>query len=360
MPVCHHILGIEAPGFLTSRRALLAGIAALGAFGVAVRQSEAATKPPHRVDVHRHTYSPAYVAARRADRSFLPEIADGMDPARTLEDMDKAGVTMSVISVPTVPKNLFGDAAAMRAWSREQNDYLAKIRGDHPDRLGFFATTALPDVESALKEIAYALDVLKADGIGFVTNYGDKWLGDSAFAPVFDELNRRKALVYTHPTSANCCARLLAGTGIDDSAIEYGTDTTRAIASYVVGGTAARCPDIRIIWSHAGGTMPFLMERFERLAGLPKFAGKFPHGFLPEARKFYYDTAQTSQARGVPMLALRKTVPVSHILFGSDFPFRTAAETVEGLKKNRIFSEGELRLIDAGNVLALMPQLARV
>jgi len=355
----HHRQGIEAPGLVPSRRALLAGFVALGTFGAA-REPEAATKPPHRIDVHRHTYSPPYVAARRADHSLLPEIADGMDPARTLEDMDKAGIGMSVMSVPTAPKQSFGDAQAMRAWSREQNDYLAKIRSDHPDRFGFFATTPLPDVDGALKEIAYALDVLKADGIGFVTNYGDKWLGDPAFAPVFDELNRRKALVYTHPTSANCCARLLAGTGVDDSAIEYGTDTTRAIANYVFGGTAARCPDIRIIWSHAGGTMPFLIERFVRLAQAPKFAGKFPQGFVPEVRKFYYDTAQTSQGNGVPMLGLRKIVPVSHILFGSDFPYRTGAETVEGLKHNRIFSEGELQLIDAANLLTLLPRLARV
>src|SRR5579863_9781626 len=169
----HQMQVIEAPALLTSRRALLASIAALGTCGATAREPEAAIKPPHRIDVHRHTYSPPYVAARRADHSLLPEIADGMDPARTLEDMDKAGVTMSVMSVPTAPKNSFGDAQAMRAWSREQNEYLAKIRSDRPDRFGFFATTPLPDVDGALKEIAYALDVLKADGIGFVTNYGD-------------------------------------------------------------------------------------------------------------------------------------------------------------------------------------------
>jgi predicted TIM-barrel fold metal-dependent hydrolase len=343
---------------------MLAGLLALGVgAGAAVGGDTARAAPagkPRRIDVHRHTYAPNYVAARRADHSLAPQLADGMDPARTLEDMDQGGVTMAVLSVPTAPKKSFGDAPAMRTWAREQNDYLAKIRADHPDRFGFFATTALPDVDGALKEIAYALDVLKADGIGLVTNYGDKWLGDPAFDPVFDELNRRKALVYTHPTSANCCAGLLKDAGVDDAAIEYGTDTTRAIASVVFGGTAARCPDLRIIWSHAGGTMPFLVERFVKLAQTPKFSAKFPQGFIPEARKFYYDTAQTSQGLGAPMLALRKIVPVSHILFGTDFPWRTAAETVQGFKQTRVFSEGEQQAVDAANALALLPRLVRV
>jgi predicted TIM-barrel fold metal-dependent hydrolase len=167
-------------------------------------------------------------------------------------------------------------------------------------------------------------------------------------------------VVYTHPTAANCCTGLLAGAGVGDADIEYGTDTTRALATIVFGGTAARCPDVRIIWSHAGGTMPFLVERFMKLAQTPKFAAKFPQGFVPEARKFYYDTAQTSQGQGAPMLALKKIVPVSHILFGTDFPWRSAEETVKGMKENRVFSDKELQAIDAGNVLSLLPRFAKV
>jgi len=345
-----------------SRRGLLAGLAATGAalaLARSVARAQPAASKPHRIDVHRHTFAPAYVAARRADKSLSPELADGMDPTRTIEDMDKGGVALSILSAPSAPKKSFGDAAAMRAWAREQNEYLAKLRTEHPTRFGFFAATALPDVEGALKEIAYALDMLKADGIGLVTNYGDKWLGDPAFAPVFDELNRRKALIYTHPTSANCCGGLLNASGVGDADIEYGTDTTRALANIVFGGTAARCPDLRIIWSHAGGTMPFLVERFMKLAKSPKFAAKFPQGFVSEARKFYYDTAQTSQGLGAPMLALKKIVPVSHILFGTDFPWRSAAETAAGLRDNHAFNDKELRAID-GNALSLLPRLAKV
>ncbi len=340
-----------------SRRSLLGGMAALGAIAaMPAGAALAAAAKPRRIDVHRHTFSPPYVAARRASRSLTPQLADGMDPARSLEDMDQGGVSLSIMSAPSAPKESFADPQAMRRFAREQNEWLARVRADHPTRFGFFAVTALPDVEGSLREIEYAFDTLKADGVGLVTNYGDKWLGDPAFAPVFDELNRRKAVIYTHPTSANCCTGLLNASGVDDANIEYGTDTTRALANVVFGGTAARCPDIRMIWSHAGGTMPFLVERFVKLAQTPKFAAKFPQGFLPDARKFYYDTAQTSNGLGAPMAALKKVVPMSHILFGTDYPWRTTAETVKGLKDNRIFSAGELKAIDVDNMLALLPQ----
>ena len=116
-----------------------------------------------------------------------------------------------------------------------------------------FVNLPLPDVEGSLREIEYGLDTLKADGVAMYTSYGDKWLGDRAFDPVFDELNRRGAVVYTHPKSANCCKNVLAN--IPDSEIEYGTDTTRAITQLVFGGTTRRCPNIRFIFSHAGGAV---------------------------------------------------------------------------------------------------------
>jgi predicted TIM-barrel fold metal-dependent hydrolase len=346
-----------------SRRAVLGGLAAFGAgvtLDLGTAPALAAAPKSRRIDVHRHTFPPAYVAARRADRSLTPALADGMDPVRLLQDMDRGGVSMSILSASSASKQSFGDVQAMRSFARAQNEYLAKLRSDHPTRFGMFAATSLPDVEGSLKEIDYAFDVLKADGVALITNYGDKWLGDPAFAPVFDELNRRKAVIYTHPASADCCTGLLRGSGVDDSNIEYGTDTTRAIANVIFGGTSARCPNVKIIWSHAGGTMPFLIERFIKLARTPKFADKFPNGFLPEAQRFYYDTAQTANGLGAPMLALKKVIPVSHIVFGTDFPWRTAAETVKGLHDNRVFTSHELQAIDSTNVMSLLPHLAKV
>src|SRR6202049_2811823 len=122
---------------------------------------------------------------------------------------------------------------------------------DFPGRFGFFAAVPLPDTEGSLREIAYALDVLKADGIGFLTSYGDKWPGDLAYAPVFDELNRRKAVVYFHPTAPNCCRTLIPD--VPEALTEYPQDTTRAITSLLYSGSFTRFSGIRFIFSHAGG-----------------------------------------------------------------------------------------------------------
>ncbi len=190
--------------------------------------------------------------------------------------MDKAGVLTALTSI-TTPALRFLDEAGARKLARECNEYTAKLVADRKGRFGMFAVMPMPSVEGTLHEIAYALDTLKADGIGLLTSYGDKWLGDPAFAPVLEELNRRKAGVYTHPTTANCCANL---------------DTTRTIASLVFSGTAARLADLRIIFSHGGGTLPFLAERFLRLPlNNRTLAARVPNGVIAELRRFYYDTS---------------------------------------------------------------------
>src|SRR5262249_42675904 len=229
---------------------------------------------------------------------------------------------------------------------------------DHRGRFGSFASIPLTDTDSALKEIEYALDTLKADGVGLFSNYRDKWLGHESFAPVYQELNRRKAIAFVHPAAAACCGNLVQGVG--DPLIEYGADTTRTIASLIYTGTAGRYPDMKWIFSHAGGTMPFLIERFlggsqaeivpgivtKGQDGLP--LKNVPQGALTEIHKMHFDTAQSSNP--VAMGALRQVVPVSQILFGTDYWYRTAAETARGLMTCKIFSDAELRMIYRGNV----------
>src|SRR5262249_15283159 len=155
----------------------------------------------------------------------------------------------------------------------------AKIVSDHPNRYGMYVNVSLPDVDGTLKEIEYGLDTLKAPGVALFTSYGDKWLGDPAFEPVYAELNRRKAVVYTHPSDPSCCMNLLKTDAFNEAMIEYGTDTTRAIAKWFVSGAAKKYPDIRIIWSHGGGAMPYLYSRFQGMASNPKNKDFFPDGF---------------------------------------------------------------------------------
>ena len=254
-------------GHAISRRTFVAGgMSAIGAglapFSAAPAEAETSAKP-HRIDVHHHIIPPMQVEALRRNRGGNPA---KWSPAMSLEDMDKGGVATSITSVQN-PGVWFGKVdEEARKLARECNEYAAKLEQDHPGRFRTFAVIPLPDTEGSLREIEYALDTLKAEGIALWTSYSGKYLGDPAFVPVFEELNRRKAVVYTHPTGPDCCNNLVKGVPV--SSLEYNHDTTRTIASLVFGDgkTALRCPDIKFIWSHAGGTLPFLISRFEEVA----------------------------------------------------------------------------------------------
>jgi predicted TIM-barrel fold metal-dependent hydrolase len=343
----------RAPSADFGRREFLVGAAALGTellISKTLSAAQGAKEAPHRIDVHNHL-TPASYAKELGSKHLLSQPVMNWTPEKDLEDMDRAGVATSILSL--APPGVWnGDDGAARRLARSCNEEAARVVGDHKGRFGMFVNLPLPDVDGSLREIEYGLDTLKADGVCMFTSYGDKWLGDAAFNPVFDELNRRSAVVYTHPKSANCCKNVLPH--IPDSEIEYGTDTTRAITQLVFSGTTRRCPNVRIIFSHAGGTMPFLMERFVNLAKGAEFSSQLPQGFLAEAAKLYYDTAQTSNAAA--MSALLKVAPVSQIVFGTDFPFRTASDHVKGLKECGVFSAKNLRDIDRENAVRLLPQ----
>jgi predicted TIM-barrel fold metal-dependent hydrolase len=289
------------------RRSVLSGFAAVAASAFtpaapALAQSSPVSRarPTRIIDVHRHFVPPGYQVDRR--RTWLNERST---IARQLEDMDKSGVAFAVTSI-SVPELELRDDADARRFARLANEFAAKLRSDHPGRFGNFAYVPFPDIDGTLKEIEYALDTLKADGVHMRTNYGDKFLGDPIFAPVFEELNRRGAVLYTHPTSHPCCVRIVPG--LRDADIEYGTNTTRALAKMVFSGASRRYPNMRVIWSHAGGTMPFLVRRFiKRVHESPEYQPVLPEGFLPEARKFYYDCAQQPDAPA--MASLRAVVP---------------------------------------------------
>jgi 6-methylsalicylate decarboxylase len=325
----------------------------LGASALLTRsgaEGQMATAKPHRIDVHHHHTPPPYLAALTA-RNILGPVRD-WTPEKSLADMDRAGVAVALTSI-TTPALRFLDEAGARKLARECNEYSVKLAADSKGRFGTFAAMPMPHVEATLHEIAYALDTLKADGIGLLTSYGDKWLGDPAFAPVMEELNRRKAVVYTHPTTANCCGNLIAD--VPDAIIEWGTDTTRTIASLVFSGTASRLRDVKFIFSHGGGTLPFLTERFQRLPQANKdVAARLPNGVEAELKRFYYDTAQA--AHPYALASLTKLIPVSQIVFGTDFPYRTAADHVKGLTDYG-FGASDLMAIDRGNALRLLPHL---
>jgi predicted TIM-barrel fold metal-dependent hydrolase len=354
----HHGLGSQCAchaglNLLASRRSFLGAMGAVGAAGALASSGCASLggpAKPHRIDVHHHISPPSWVTALKKSKLDTPPVAD-WTPQRSLDDMDKAGIATSMTS-PTLPAVGFLPPAEAAAVARASNEYARKLADLHPGRFGVFALLPMPHVDETLKEIAYAFDVLNADGVAFMTSYDDKFLGDKAFAPVMDELHRRKAVAYTHPNEPACCRNL--NTGVPSVIIEYGTDTTRTIASLIFSGTSMRCPDINFIFSHGGGSLSAMTERFAiQAVSMPqiKQRGFTGDNVMNEIRRFYYDTAQA--ANPIAMASLTKMVNISQIVFGTDYPYRKGIEHVTGLAP--IFNASELRAIDRDNALRILP-----
>ena len=330
-------------GFLTS----LGGATALAALPL----TGSAQAKPRRIDVHRHVSPPFYRdAIKGLYQNPFPAVLASWTPETCLADMDAGGIETGILSMPARPGMVFGDAlAAGRKLCRDSNEYMAEQRRLHPGRFGFFAALPLPDVDGSLIELAYALDTLKADGIGAWSSYGQKYLGDPMFVPLWTELERRKATVFTHPTDAACCVNPVPV--MSETIVEFAADTTRTIGSLIFSGTTTKFPNITFIFSHGGGSMPFVIDRFHNQMAIPKSAAMVPNGVDYELKRLYYDTAFASAA--APMAALAKLVPMSHIVFGSDYPYNPGAKTVAELESSGVPAR-DLAAIGRDNVLPLI------
>ena len=340
------------------RRRFIAGIAAAGvgsfarpfASGLLSAQTQAA--PTSKlIDVHHHFLPPFYFAENRD--GFLTGSGHRIlswAPEQALEAMDKHGVATAVLSLTS---GIFwsGDRQAATRTARRANEYAAEVVRTHRGRFGLFAVIPLPDTEASLHEIEYAYSVLKADGIHLLTSYDDKWLGHPDYQPVFEELNRRKAVVFVHPTICSCCRTLLPD--VSPTLIEIPQDTARAVTNLLFAGAFARFKDIRFIFTHAGGNVPMLLGRMHQY-GPKDMAEKVPNGIECELKRLHYDIAGTAFRPAIA--ALTSLVPTTQILFGSDNPFIPLADTAEGMMQVG-FSQDDLRLIGRDNALTLLPRL---
>ena len=345
----------------TSRRGFFKNAALIGAAAWLHDGNRwAAAQVPSRaariIDVHHHYASPNYIAslaARNVGNNL--DRFKGDTPARHLEEMDKAGVATAMLS--HYSGFWFGDVNQARRDAREVNEWAAaKMVVPHGNRFGLFASLPLPDTDGSLKEIEYAFDTLKADGISLITSYDGKWLGDPSFEPVFQELNRRKAVVFTHPLEPACCRNPLPGVG--PTTLEYPTDTTRAITNLLVTDAATRYPDVRFIFSHAGGT---LVSIAQRLLGNDVTAESLakpvaPNSRLYHVRRFHYDTA--GSANPVQLQSLKLLVPASQIVFGTDTPLASLPGTVAGVQTSGLSVE-EQQGVYRDNLLRILPDHTR-
>src|SRR5262245_17727023 len=289
-----------------SRREVLGGLAAAGR-PASVPALRADDKPAagKRLDFHHHFFVKG-IAKFTRKFAAVPTKFENWTPAQSIEAMDKANITTTFLTLPIglgdKPADLKDESVAL---AREANEAAAKIASDHKGRFGRFARLPLPHVDATLKEIEYALDTLKADGVALLSCYGRQHVGEKDFKPVFDELNRRKAVVHVHPYDPPGTVDLLPG--VQPQMIEWPTDTSRAIYSVIDDGSsvvtprpqresvATRCPDVTFIWAHAGGTLVALAWRFLLPDPYAALAAKVPekNSKLYHLRRFYYDTALT-------------------------------------------------------------------
>ena len=300
------------------------------------------------LDVHHHLSPPAHLKALKdAGLGRGPEL--DWFPDQSIAQMAAAGIDKSLLSVSTPAVTFLDTRKAIRV-ARESNEYAARLQSDYPDHFGFFATVPMPDTDATIREISYSLDELGASGISLLTSYRNVWLGSAQYDPVMDVLNQRHAVVHVHPTAPDCCLDVLPS--LSRATIEYPTDTTRAIANIIFGGSADRYPEIQYIFSHGGGTMPFLIERFTTVPTRGRFSEFSRESVLSSLRRFSYDTALISNPG--PLSALVHTIPISQIVFGSDYPYRSAEDTATSLHSN--FSNDDLRRIGWDNATRLLAE----
>ena len=350
-------------------------LAALGALGAATLVRDAATAgqtagegaaSPARIDLHHHFASPRWSRRHLEIKRQGWETFQDYKPSQSIAAMDKAGIRTAFLSV-TNPGVWFtddydGERPAAVTLARDMNEYAARMVGDYKGRFGLFATLPLRDVDASLREIEYAFDTLKADGVGLLTNYGDIWLGDVRLQPVFDELHRRHAIVYTHPTDGACCHNLLPNT--QPGTVEWNTDTGRSLYSVLADGiqgrgtpsAASRYSNVTFIWSHGGGTLLGLVGRFN-LGDPDALANPPANSRLAQLRKFYFDTA--GSANPVTMQGLKTLVGPSQIVYGTDYPFggtNGPANIVRNLQRCG-FTAAELSGIERENALKILSRV---
>ncbi|MCS7480449.1 amidohydrolase family protein [Umezawaea endophytica] len=268
------------------------------------------------VDVHSHFVTPEYVEAGIAAGIANPDGMPGW-PTWTADGhlslMDRWGVTTSMLSISS-PGTHFGDDDTARKLTRHVNDVGAELRLRRPDRFGHFASLPLPDVDGALEELARALDELGSDGVAIETNTHGVYLGDARYAPLWTELNRRKAVVFVHPTSPPHAEEISLGR--PRPMLEFLFDSARAASDLVFTGVLVSHPDIQWIFTHGAGVLPLVAERMQMMSAVLGSGTTAPS--VPEQlSRLWFDMAGTPFPHQVP--ALDRAFGTERLLYGTDY-----------------------------------------
>lgn len=300
----------------------------------------------YRIDIHHHIVPPFYLSAlarfdiTKVSSSSFPN----WNPEQSLELMNRQNIAIALASIST-PGIFFGNIDFTKNLARLCNNYLSDLIRKYSKRFGGFATLPLPDYEKSIEELEYALDTLKLDGVGMLTNINGKYIGDPEFKELFTEMNKRKTIVFIHPNSPP--EEKLPNLSFPASTLEFVFDTTRAIANLLYNDIFRKYKNIKFIFAHAGGTAPYIAWRIT-------FGNKRLRNLF---QSLYYETA-LSATKNV-FRTLMELTDISHILFGSDYPFVheiVVKEMIQLIANNQDFDEEERFMIEQKNAISLFPR----
>jgi 6-methylsalicylate decarboxylase len=312
------------------------------------------------IDTHHHMLPDFFFEATNEKENPVGGLKpQAWTPENSIAFMDEAEIDIAILSIST-PGVQLQDMQAARELARKCNEFAASLISKYPKRFGAFASVPMSDIRDAIEEVKYALDVLKLDGVVLFTNSNSVYLGDPALRPLFNELQSRKTVVYVHPNaSPDPVAHTL---GLTDNLIDFPGDTTRAIAQLHYGGTFADTPDVKYIFSHAGGTAPYLAGRFAIVDEMNIMGDSSKRGTAAETfRKLYWDTAL---AWTNPVLhILHKIAGADKILFGTDFPYLRKDIALRCRAKvagNKELTGKEKNKVLGNNAFKLFPRLQAI
>ena len=285
-----------------------------------------------QVDIHCHMIPDSYLEAITAHGKEMDEgfPIPAWSAEEHLEFIDEAGIHTSVLTMPS-PQPYFGDGAESAAICRKFNEEAAALKALHPGRFLFCASLPLPDVDKAIEEAEYALEVLGADGVKLASNSYGQYLGDPELEPLMAYLNSRKAVIITHPHKPSAANdNLIASVPL--ASYEYLAETTRAILNMVAHDVLVRYPDLKVVVPHCGSFLPNALPRFKGLLPVMVKQGYMkPVDVDANISRLYFDLAGAATDDVIESL-LTITEP-SHILYGSDYPY-VAAPALIGAKKS--------------------------
>lgn len=341
-----------------------------------------------RIDVHHHIVPPCYLEGlaacniARSGGKTLPQWS--IDASLGLMEQLEVATAICSISEPALYPLVSRSPKDAQTIARRTNEFMAELHQRYPQRFGAFALLPLPDIEASIEEARYALDVLHLDGVGLLSNYQDQYLGNRIFDPLFDQLDKRQAVLYIHPSVPPL--QMIRPEFVQvDYIQEFCFNTTRAAANLIYSGTLERCPHLRPILSHMGGTLPYLRWRLHECfpgAICASERGQTPRELIaqrdlpvapyvsaawdsltqtPDAylKRFYYDTALAVDP--INFDAVCALAP-EHVLFGSDafYASKRHGQLFTAAIQNYFTQAHQQEAVNRGNAQALFPRFARL